>query len=164
MKAASPDVIDLLIRDHRSLEELLDRLDAEDRPDELRALFLRIAGDLAAHEAAENNVVFPAARAAISGTDIEVIELLAEHDEVNSLLAEMLPLDPAGLGFLKRASALILELRAHFAEEEELLFPHLRAALDPAELIALAAQVRAAKWSAPLFPVLEGAAGSPPAR
>jgi iron-sulfur cluster repair protein YtfE (RIC family) len=118
----------------------------------MRRLFARLAENLAAHEAAENDVVFPAARAAVPIGRRDVHELTEEHEEVNSLLAEMLALDPSGAGFAKRASALVLELRAHFAEEEELLFPALRVALEPAVLVGLAAGVRAAKRSAPMFP------------
>jgi hemerythrin superfamily protein len=149
------DVIDVLIDDHRLLEELLDRLDREDRPAEMRVLFLRIAQELAAHETAEHHVVFPAAAALPTPGD-ELLHLAAEHDEANSLLAEMLGLDPAGLGFAKRASALALELRAHFAAEEELLFPCLRSALDHAALVRLAGDVRTVKHSAPVFPVARG--------
>ena len=146
------DVIELLAGDHRLINEMLDRLDSEDRPAEMRALFLRIAGELAAHEAAEDSIVFPAARAALPLDDREVRALIDGHVEVNSLLAEMLRLDPASFGFLKRASALVLDLKAHFAAEEELLFPRLRAVLDTAEQAELALRMRAAKRSAPIFP------------
>jgi iron-sulfur cluster repair protein YtfE (RIC family) len=148
------DVIDLLLDEHRLLDELLGRLDREDRPAEMRVLFFRIADELAAHEAAEHDVVFPAARAALPSPGHALLDLAAEHEEANSLLAEMVQLDPSGLGFVKRASALVLELRAHFAAEEELLLPQLRSALTPAELTALADDVRAVKRSAPVFPAV----------
>lgn len=150
------DVIEVLSGDHRLISELLGRLDAEDRPAEMRSLFLRIAGELAAHEAAEHDVVFPAALAATPADRDEVLELMAGHHEVNSLLAEMLRLDPAGFGFLKRASALVVDLQEHFAAEEEVLFPHLRSVLEPGERAELAARVRAAKRSAPMFPAAFG--------
>ena len=146
------DVIEMLTADHRLMNSLLDRLDAEDHPAEMHRLFLRIADALAAHEAAEHDVVFPAALAALPDDDREVLDLIAGHDEVNSLLAEMLHLDPSGFGFLKRASALIFDLQAHFAAEENVLFPRLRAVLDPAERAWLAARVRVAKHAAPVFP------------
>ena len=60
-------------------------------------------------------------------------------------------LDPSCLGFTKRASALLLELEAHFAGEEE-LFAELRMVLAPAELATLADRARAAKACAPAFP------------
>jgi hemerythrin superfamily protein len=146
------DVIDVLIDDHRLLDDLLERLDREERPDEMRVLFLRIAHELAAHETAENQVVFPAAQAALPSPGHALLDLAAEHTEANLLLAEMLQLDPAGLGFVKRASALVFELRAHFRAEEEFLFPQLRSALGPLELSRLADDVRAIKRTAPVFP------------
>lgn len=150
--SAPYDVIDVLTEDHRVLRELLEQLDREDRPAEMRALFLRIVREFAAHEAAEHDVVFPAARAAAPAARTTLHDLAAEHDEVDSLLDEMLHLDPAGFGFVKRASALILELQAHFLEEEDLLFPQLRSVLDPAERAELAVLVRAAKRSARAVP------------
>ena len=150
--ATPSDVIDLLTADHRLMNELLDRLDAEDRPTEMHNLFLRVAGELAAHEAAEQDVVFPAALAALPADEHEVIALLRGHEEVNSLLVEMLQLDPAGFGFLKRAGALVVDLQAHFAAEEEFLFPRLRVVLDEDQRAELAVQVRLAKHTAPIFP------------
>jgi len=148
------DVIDLLLDDHRYIAVLLDRLDQEDDPEEMRSLFLRIATELAAHEAAEHDVVFPAARAVVRSRRHDIHDFTEEHEEVNSLLEEMLTLDPASAGFTKRASALDFELRGHFAEEEEILFPALRAALDGAALEELGLRVRAAKRTAPIFPIV----------
>jgi hemerythrin superfamily protein len=147
------DAVEVLIEDHRYIEVLLEQFDLQDDPAEMRRLFFRIAGELAAHEAAEQDVVFPPARAAVPSGRRDVHELTREHEEVNSLLAKMLTLDPSCAAFAKRAGALVLELRAHFAEEEELLFPALRAALEPSVLAGLATRVRAAKRSAPMFPV-----------
>jgi len=146
------DVIAVLVGDHRLITGLLEQLDEEDRPAEMRALFLRIASELAAHEAAEDDVVFPAVRAAVPADSDEVLALLAGHDEVNSLLTEMLCLDPAGFGFAKRAAALVVELQAHFAEEEEVVFPEVRSVLGSEELAGLASRVRMARRLAPIFP------------
>jgi len=146
------DVIAVLTADHRLIDELLERLDAEDRPAEMQRLFLRIAGELAAHEAAEHDVVFPVALAAIPVGDHQIRDAITGHDEVNLLLAEMLRLDPAGFGFLKRAGALIVGLQSHFSAEEELLFPRLRAVLSLGQRNELATRVRMAKRAAPVFP------------
>jgi hemerythrin superfamily protein len=158
--AEAPDVVDLLIEDHRRLEGLLERLDRAQDPTELRSIYLRIVGELAAHEACEQQVVFPALRRAealaVAG-DTDVDACLGQHEEINSLLDEMLALDPSGFGFMKRASALLLDLRAHFAAEEQ-LFAYLRSALDPAELTTLATRARSAKASAPAFPAASPAA------
>lgn len=145
------DVIDLLVEDHRRLEGLLERLDEEQEPGELRLVFLQIVGELAAHEACEQQVVFPTLRQAVPAAEAEMLARLAEHEEVNELLEEMRGLVPSGLGFGKRASALLLELQAHFAEEED-IFERLRTALSHEELVDLAARARRAKCCAPAFP------------
>jgi hemerythrin HHE cation binding domain-containing protein len=153
------DVVDLLVEDHRRLDGILERLDRGQDPTELRSLYLQVVGELASHEACEQQVVFPALRASVPAAGTDMIACLDEHDEINSLLDEMRGLDPSCYGFMKRTSALILELRAHFAEEEE-LFGRLRAALDPAELADLARRAQAAKSRAPAFPAARTAATS----
>ena len=59
------DAIELLLQDHRLIDGLAEQLDATDDPAEIRHLYLRIVEELAAHEAAEQEVVFPAFRAAL---------------------------------------------------------------------------------------------------
>lgn len=147
-----PDVIDVLTEDHRRLRGLLARLDEEQEPAELRVIFLELVGELAAHEACEQQVVFPALQAALPATAAELSARLAEHEEINQLLDEMRELVPSGLGFIKRATALVLELDAHFSEEE-VIFDRLRAVLGPTELVELAARARDAERHASAFPL-----------
>lgn len=149
--ADAHDVVDLLTEDHRHLEGLLERLDRAQDPTELRSTYLQLVGELAAHEACEQQVVFPALRASVPAAAPDMHACLGQHEEINSLLDEMRGLDPSCYGFMKRTSALLLELQAHFAEEEE-LFGRLREALDPAELADLAQKARTAKCGAPAFP------------
>jgi uncharacterized protein len=146
--AKPPDALEMLLDDHRRLRDLLEQLDGEERPVEMSRVFLELVTELAAHEAAEDDVVFPALRAAFPALEPDAGARLDEHREVNELIAEMRDLAPSGFGFCKRASALVYELRAHFAAEEEAIFPHLRAAIDPAGLIALGERIEAAKRKA----------------
>jgi len=150
--AARLDAIDMLLEDHRRITLLLEHLDWEERPAEMRRLCLDIVAEIAGHEAAEDDVVFPAFRAAVPAAERELIERFDEHREVNDLLAEMAALDPSGVGFLKRASALVYQLREHFAAEEEELFPRLRAVLSRQELLALGECVADARRRAPGVP------------
>jgi iron-sulfur cluster repair protein YtfE (RIC family) len=149
--AERPDVIDLLTEDHRRLERLLDRLDATDDPQELRAIYLQLVGELAAHEACEQHVVFPALRRHLPAGRADLGMCQAEHEEINELIDEMRDLPPSGLAFVKRASALGIDLVAHFADEE-LLFARLRAIVAPDELEALAEPAQWARHNAPAFP------------
>jgi iron-sulfur cluster repair protein YtfE (RIC family) len=147
------DVIELLEADHRLIGQLVMQLEAADDPAEIRTLFLRVGQELAAHEAAEQQVLFPAfARALAAAGDNTVDRRMGEHEEVNELLAEMRILAPDGFGFAKRASALLLEVNSHFQFEEETVFTRMRSAMSPDELTELAAQAVAVKRHAPAFP------------
>jgi hemerythrin superfamily protein len=146
------DVTELLVQDHRLIDRLLEQLDIEEDPAKLTDLLARIGGELSSHEAAEQQVVFPALRAALPTAEQEALQRLGEHEEVNELIAEMRALTASTAGFGKRACALILDLRAHFAAEEESLFPRLRAVLGPEGLAELAGPVLSAERSAPAFP------------
>ena len=67
------DAIELLLQDHRLIDGLAEQLDAADDPAEIRRLFLRIVEELAAHEAAEQEVVFPAFRATLETADDDTL-------------------------------------------------------------------------------------------
>ena len=62
------DVIDLLERDHRMIDGLIEELERADDPAEIRRVFFTIVEELAAHEAAEQEVVFPAFRAKVEAS------------------------------------------------------------------------------------------------
>jgi hemerythrin superfamily protein len=147
------DAIELLLRDHRLIDGLAEQLDTLDDPADIRRLYLRIAEELAAHEAAEHEVVFPAFRAAFEiADDNTVAQRLGEHEELNELVAEMRSLAPDCFGFVKRGSALLLEIRAHFAREEESVFARMRTSFSADELAELGTRVLAAKQHAAAIP------------
>ena len=62
------DVIELLERDHRLINGLVEQLDEVDDATEIRHLYLRIVEELSAHEAVEQAVLFPAFRAAFASS------------------------------------------------------------------------------------------------
>jgi len=146
------DVIELLIHDHRVISDLAQQLDETDQPVVLRELYVRLVQELAAHEAAEQRILFPALRATLPSAETDTFARLGEHDEINELLAEMQTLAPTGLAFAKRASALMLDLERHFAAEEDSLFPRLRLALTPERLSAMAGEATDVKDATPPFP------------
>ena len=114
MLTSSFDVVDLLTRDHRLLERLLEELDQERQPIQASLLFVRIVRELAAHETAEQGIAFPALGAALPANNSGERERLAEHREINQLLAEMQRMMPEEPGFEARATTLRLELQDHF--------------------------------------------------
>ena len=147
------DAIELLLRDHQLIEGLVEQLDATDDPAETRGVFLRIVEQLAAHEAVEQQVVFPAFRASLENAgDDTVAHRMGEHEELNELLSEMRSLAPDGFGFTKRESAFVLEIKEHFRREEETVFARMRATFSAVQLVELADRALAVKRHAPAFP------------
>ncbi len=96
-------VVDLLTRDHQFLRGLVEELDKEEDPARLSSLFDLLARKLAAHEAGEQQVVFPAFRDAVKSNDDMARRRADEHEEINELLAEMRVLTACDSGFEKRA-------------------------------------------------------------
>ena len=147
------DVIELLERDHRLINELVEQLDETEDTDEIRRLYLRIVEELSAHEAVEQQIVFPAFHAAFAGdADSTLAHRMGEHEEMNEMLAEMRSLAPDGFAFIKRGSALLLEIKGHFLLEEETVFARMREAFAADELVELANQAIVAKRHSPVFP------------
>jgi len=147
------DAIELLLQDHRLIAGLGEQLNAADDPAEIRRVFLRIVEELSMHEAAEQEVIFPAFRASFeTAGETTVAQRIGEHEELNELLAEMRGLAPDGFGFDKRAGAFLLEITSHFRQEEETVFDRLRAAFSAGELAELATRAVAVKKRSPAFP------------
>jgi hypothetical protein len=116
-------------------------------------VFLRIVDELAAHEAAEHEVVFPAFRAALAASDDGALDSrLGEHEELNELLDEMRGLAPDGFAFTKRGSALLLECKAHFQLEEESVFARMPEMFTADELLDMGRRAAAVKERSPAFP------------
>jgi hemerythrin superfamily protein len=139
--AAHPgeDIVDLLTRQHREVEALLlSLLQTEDGSE--RAAHLARAGDhLAAHINAEEQVVYPAVRAA--RTEDILLESLEEHLSLKRLLADLLLLGTAEETFKPKSKVLEEQTRHHHKEEEEHLFPAVRLLLNEAQRLQLARDV-----------------------
>ena len=117
----STDAVDVLVRQHRSLETLLEALTA-DAPPALRSDRLQRAGDeLAMHLSAEEQVFYPAVHA--KRTEDILLESLEEHLSLKRLLADLLALDPGDQTFTPKCKVLREQVEHHHGEEEEHLFP-----------------------------------------
>ncbi len=147
------DVIELLERDHRLINELVEQLDETEDAAEIRRLYLRIVEELSAHEAVEQQIVFPAFHAAFAAdADDTLAHRMGEHEEMNEMLTEMRGLAPDGYAFIKRGSALLLEIKGHFLIEEETVFARMRDTFAADELVELANQAILTKRHSPAFP------------
>jgi hemerythrin superfamily protein len=147
------DLIDLLVTDHREVEQLFARLQtgvgtAEDRGNLRDA----VIAELVRHAVAEEQYVYPTARRVLPDGDRLADQEIAEHAEAEEVMKRLEGVDPTDPQFQPLVTDLMATIRHHIQEEEADLFPRLREACDPGELRRLAGAVQAAKQLAPTRP------------
>jgi hemerythrin superfamily protein len=129
------DAIDLLRRQHQEMEHAMGEvLDIED-PSQKKARFSEIADQLTVHIASEEQVFYPAVKAA--RTEDILLESLEEHLSLKRLLADLIDLDPTSQTFDAKFKVLKEQTEHHHREEEENLFPKSQNLLDAGRRNAL---------------------------
>ena len=146
------DVIAELMVDHREVEELFAKIESEQSPEDRQETFEQIIAELVRHSIAEESWLYPAVEDKLpNGKEIADKER-ADHQEVEELLKELEGEDPHAPESRPRLTQLITSLRAHIADEEQNLFPALRANSSEQELRELGDKVRTTKKAAPTRP------------
>jgi hemerythrin superfamily protein len=129
------DALDLLRTQHHEMEHALSHvLDVED-PSARKERFATLADLLTVHIASEEEVFYPAVKAA--RTEDVLLESLEEHLSLKRLLADLLELDPAEQTFEPKFNVLKEQAEHHHEEEEEHLFPAVGKLLDSDRLAEL---------------------------
>jgi iron-sulfur cluster repair protein YtfE (RIC family) len=140
-----PDVIKLLETDHREVEDLFAKAESTSGAAKQQVV-TKLASELTLHAEVEEQIVYPAMRAA--GLDDLVAEAEREHGKVKELVAQLESMDAT----TDEVDAVLAELKAdvqhHVEEEESEAFPKFRKAADAAELDALGVRVEEAKQAA----------------
>lgn len=129
------DAIQLLIDQHRMLEERFDAAVAATDPRERAALAAEAGDQLAVHVTAEEQVFYPVVKA--HRTVQILLESLEEHRSLKRLLADLFELPADDASFLARLTVLREQTEHHHREEEVHLFTRVRGCLDGAEREAL---------------------------
>ncbi len=144
------DVVDFLLAQHREVEQLFSQLSAGGEA--RREPFQCLVQLLAAHETAEEEVVYPALRS--TGADGKRIadERTAEEDMAKKALSELESADVTGDDFNARLQTFRQMVLEHAANEEREVFPRLRQSLDPDKLRSMRTAVEAAEKMAPTHP------------
>jgi hemerythrin-like domain-containing protein len=141
------DAIALLKQDHRDVNALFRQF--EQAGPSARAKKGRLAASmieaLSRHAAIEELAFYPAVRREVAGTTSDVLEAIEEHHVVKWLLYELDGLDPANERFDAKVTVLIESVRHHVREEENELFPRVRARLGRERLLAIGDELRDAK-------------------
>ncbi|MFF4213073.1 hemerythrin domain-containing protein [Streptomyces sp. NPDC001796] len=146
------DAIELLMHDHRMVEQLFRDYHAAASAAQRRAVVETLVRELSKHAALEELMVYPLAKKVLSDGDQRIREHLSEHRAVKETL---LALDKQS-GDDERTSELMDELRReveeHIREEEGELMPLLRDAVSEEELLRLGRLLARSKQTAPTRP------------
>jgi hemerythrin superfamily protein len=148
------DAVTLLRNDHKAVEGLFKKFEkaGPNANKTKQDLVEKIVQELSIHAAIEEQVLYPAAREAAPDATDEVLEALEEHHIVKWVLSELDGMDPTDERFTAKVTVLIENVRHHVEEEEDELFPQLRAAMKRKELEELAQALEQAKKVAPTHP------------
>jgi hemerythrin superfamily protein len=154
-RGGGSDAIDLILEDHRRVDELFDRFEAlTDTVDsaEKRELATQMLRELSVHASIEEQIFYPAVRERLPQGDEIVGESLDEHRAVKELLAAIEDTEPADPKFDERVTMLIREVRHHVDEEETVILPGLRQQLGHEFLLDLGGRLQEARAGAPTHP------------
>lgn len=127
----APDVVDLIMQDHREFERLFERMKAE--PDQRPMLVPIVSALLVAHSRAEEMEVYPAARDEAGETD-DVAHSQEEHAQAEEILERLKVIDHNSDEFHSTLDELIEAITHHLEEEEESVLPGLREKLSTQRL------------------------------
>ena len=144
------NAIQLLKEDHKKVRALLAELESTTpRGVKKRSQLLeRIAKELRVHTKIEEEIFYPAFKAAGEKSDDDKMyfEALEEHRAAGDLvLPDLEKTDPGSDRFSGRAKVLKELIEHHAGEEEKEMFPRARKLLSAAELNALGAEMLARK-------------------
>lgn len=133
------DAITLLKQDHAKVRDLLKELtETTTRAYKTRSeLLLEIASEIEVHTTLEEEIFYPAFKAAAEKADDRALyhEALEEHRAAGELvLPDLLKTDVQSDQFSGRAKVLKELIEHHADEEEKEMFPRARKLMDKAEL------------------------------
>ncbi len=148
-----PDVLDLLMREHREVEDLLGQLSMQDgQQQDPREVADIVIASLIRHSVAEEMYVYPVIREYLQDGGEAVEHDTAEHQELEELLKELEGLEPSNGKFAEVVARLQEVLADHISDEEDEQFPRLRETVPTEKLIDLRSKVEMAERIAPTRP------------
>jgi hemerythrin superfamily protein len=140
----------LLKDDHTKVKGLFkDYQDTGERAFKTREkLFQKIKLELEVHSRIEEEIFYPAVKAARTDEAIEIVdEAIEEHDKVKVLLEEISALRPEDEDFDSKMGELIKDVKHHAKEEEDEMFGEAEKHLSSEQLEDLGEQMEERKRS-----------------
>jgi hemerythrin superfamily protein len=144
-KRASPlDAIALLTQDHKNVKKMFDEYEGlgENAIASKKELADTICGELVIHTRIEEEIFYPAVRAAIDDDEL-MDEADVEHAGAKDLIAQIQSMEPGDSHYDAMVKVLGEEIDHHVKEEQEEMFPQVRK--SDLDLKALGAQLAARK-------------------
>ncbi|MBV9844683.1 MAG: hemerythrin domain-containing protein [Kutzneria sp.] len=153
MAENNPGLIEVIVSDHREVEEAFQELESRSgTPEHRRALADHVIAELVRHSVAEEMYMYPAARTALPDGDEIADHEIAEHAKAEEDMKQLEGLEPTDPRFDDLVGKLVSDVRHHIEEEEGELLPRLAASCSAEQLHDLGAKVVRAKKMAPTRP------------
>jgi len=125
------NAVKLLKQDHQDVANLLDEFERTEDFGRRGDLADQICRMLTIHAQIEEEIFYPAARAAVGGEGANLVdEAAVEHASIRDLIDRIEPIEPEDPMFEARVKVMGEYVRHHVKEEESELFPRLGADLD----------------------------------
>jgi hemerythrin superfamily protein len=120
------DIIDMVLHDHRTVEQLFDKLVAATGADEQTQLFAQVKEELERHTSAEEKVLYPRVRKDVPEGVEEVKDANEEHDQIRESLKEVEEHEAGTELFTLAVAQLVATTKHHVGVEETELLPDFR--------------------------------------
>jgi hemerythrin superfamily protein len=123
--AAIQDAIQLLRADHRKVQDLFDQFEKARGEDRKAELARKICMELKVHAQIEEEIFYPAARAALKEPDL-IDEATVEHASAKELIAQIEQSQAGDELFDAKVTVLGEYIKHHVKEEHNEIFPKLK--------------------------------------
>ena len=138
-----PDALRMLKDDHDKVKALFEKFQSARRDEEKKGEIAQtICQELTVHTQLEEEIFYPAVRAAIDDEDV-MNEARVEHDSAKELIAEIEKMSPDEDMFDAKVKVLGEFVNHHIREEQNEMFPQVRK--TDLDLNALAERMRSRK-------------------
>ncbi|MFD4995601.1 hemerythrin domain-containing protein [Streptomyces buecherae] len=139
-------------RDHAEMDRLMGRHQALRDGAERERVLRELVRLVFSHAFAEETVLWPAVRRAAADGEELTSRVEEEHQEINDLVTDVERLDPGSAEREERVLRFFALVRQDIRDEEDLVLPRLREALDAGRLRQLGAAWETVRRSAPTRP------------
>ena len=130
---AQPLAIELLMADHRKVEDLFEQYEAEKEADDdtKRRIARRICGELTVHAQVEEEIFYPWLRENLDDDDMEMLEeAQVEHNGAKDLIAQIEAATEIDATYDAKVKVLSEYIKHHVKEEENEIFPEVSSERD----------------------------------